>query len=372
MSLRGRSGRAARALTVSFMAGTGLAGSGMLAGASAAEFQPKARLHLDYAAHDADRRQLADDFSVRRARIGFEAGINPLWSVEATYDFAGEEFKTVALEYEGWRAGDITIGQSKLPFSLGELESSGDMSLAERALPLEAFVPARRLGVTLQRNGRRYTAAAMIFGSTIDGDQRGRGIAGRFSYTPVHSGAQVVHLGIGAIMEKPREAVDIDAAPESRVADVDLVNTGKLDGIDRIDRIGLELAGRSGSLSLQGEWVHLKLDRSRGMAAAALDGWYVQGSWVLTGEMRAYKNGRFKGILPSRRAGALELTARYSHVDLDDGDVRGGQESNWTLGLNYHLNRHAGIMANYIQVRSTRRGVEDDPGIAQLRAWFEF
>lgn len=354
------------------MAGIGFAGPGMLTGASAADFQPKARLHIDYAAHDADRRQLADDFSVRRARIGFEARTTHLWSIDATYDFASEEFKTVALEYEGWHVGDVTIGQTKLPFSLGELESSGAMTLAERALPVDAFAPSRRLGIALEHHDRRYTAAAMIFGSAIDGDERGRGVAARLSYAPLHAGTRVIHLGIAAVTEKPREAVDIDAAPESRVADVDIVNTGKLDEVERIDRVGLELAGRSGPLSLQAEWLHARLDRPAGTPDAGLDGWYVQGSWVLTGEMRAYKNGRFKGIVPSRRTGALELTARYSHVDLDDDDVRGGQESNWTLGLNYHLNRHAGVMANYIRVRSTRRGIRDDPGIAQLRAWFEF
>lgn len=372
--------RYARVLPVWLAACFGATGLGAANSAKAVEFKPKAQLQLDYAAHEADVRPLVDDVGVRRARAGLEVRFDRVWSFEASYDVAsgGEfrpsdgEFKTVALQYEGWREADVTIGQAKLPFSLQELEGSGDLRFAERALPVDAFALSRRLGVGLDRHRKRYTASLMVFGPSIDHDDRGRGAAARLTIAPIETDLTVVHLGAAAVTEKPEGAVDIDTGPESRVGGVDFVNTGDIDEVERVERLGFEAAGRSGPLSLQAEWLRASLERRPGNPGATFTGWYLEGSWVLTGERRAYKNGRFRGLAPSRRAGALELTARYSRVDLDDADVRGGRENNWTVGLNYHVNEHFGVLANYIKVRSERRGVEDDPDILHIRVRLAF
>jgi phosphate-selective porin OprO and OprP len=66
------------------------------------------------------------------------------------------------------------------------------------------------------------------------------------------------------------------------------------------------------------------------------------------------------------------LAARYSHIDLDHGQVRGGQESNLTLGLNWYANDYMRVMANFIKVDSKRRGESDDPNILLLRTQIAF
>lgn len=349
-----------------------------MADATAFEITPQARLHLDYAAHDADVKPMEDDFLLRRAYFGVEGKFNDDWSFEATYGFSDVdpsfkdvsddgEFKTVAVEYEGWQAGDVSIGQFKVPFGMEEMQSSNNISFAERSLPVDAFKLSRRLGVGLDRNRDRYTLAAMVFGGTIDDGDVGQGAATRFTFTPVRSDQTVLHLGLALSTEAPRGDVDFDTRPESRVADVKFVNTGNLDHVDRINRLGLEAAWQSGPLSVRTEWMRAEVDRHTGSPDASLDGWYVAGSWVLTGESRGYKNGVFKGIKASRPGGAWELSTRYSHINLDDGRVRGGEEDNFTLGLNYYANRHLRIMANYIKVSSQRRGKSDDPAILLLR-----
>ena len=358
----------------------GVSGPGAARDAMAFEVTPEGRLHLDYAAYDADAEPHADDLIVRRAVFGLDGKFGDDWSFEIAYEFASDgeirpgdgHFRDVALEYEGWGAADVTVGQFKLPFGLEELSSSNNILFVERALPVDAFAPSRRMGIGLDRHGDRYTFTAMAFGSSLDGDDRGRGAAARFTVAPVHADDTVVHLGIAAVVEHPRSDVDFDASPESRVADVDFVNTGDIDGIDRIDRIGIEAAWKSGPVSAQAEWMRAALGRDSGRADADLQGWYVAGSWILTGESRAYDDGAFKGAAPGRRGGAWELTARYSHLDLDAADIRGGEERNRTLGLNYYANEHLRIMANYIQVRSRRRGATDDPDIFQIRAQLVF
>ena len=48
--------------------------------------------------------------------------------------------------------------------------------------------------------------------------------------------------------------------------------------------------------------------------------------------------------------GGLELAARYSTVDLDDGNVRGGVVSDITVGLNWYLNPNTVVKLNYAYI----------------------
>lgn len=346
--------------------------------AVAFEVEPKAKLHMDYGTQDADVTPMDSGWIVRRAEIGLEGKFNDNWSFEVEYDLSDGrdlrprdgDWEDVSLTYEGWRVGDVSLGQSKIPFGLAEMTGSNDLTFIERALPVDALAPSRRIGVAFSRTPDNYTLSAMVFGSSIGNDDRGYGAAARLTLVPVHTADTVVHLGVAAVIEEPRSKVDFDAAPESRVPDVDFVNTGRIDDVDRVDRFGLEAAWRKGPLSLQAEWMQANVRRGAGLPDATFDGWYAQGSWVLTGESRPYKNGRFKGIEPTSRAGAWEVTARYSRIDLDDSDIFGGIERNVTVGLNYYLNDHLRIMFNYIQVQSERRGQTDNPDILLLRAQF--
>lgn len=356
----------------------GCIGPAMASDADAFQWEPKARLHMDYGANDPDVAPMPDGWFVRRAILGLEGQFDEDWLFEVGYGFAsgGEirsadgQFRDVALTYAGWSAGDVSVGQFKVPFGLEEAISSNDISFVERALPIDAFALSRRMGIGFSRGRAGYTFRAMVFGASISGRDRGRGAAARFTLAPVHTRDTVVHFGIAAATGKPHGEVGFATAPESRVADVDLVHTGDLAGVDRVNRLGLESAWRSGPYSVQAEWMQAAVERDHGRSDPDLDGWYVAGSWVLTGESRPYAGGRFKGIEPARPQGAWEVTLRYSRIDLDDGDVRGGRERNVTAGLNYYLGEHVRVMLNYIRVHSRRHGQTDDPNILLLRAQF--
>ncbi|MBW3560424.1 MAG: porin, partial [Proteobacteria bacterium] len=122
---------------------------------------------------------------------------------------------------------------------------------------------------------------------------------------------------------------------------------------------GAELAVQRGALLVESESFRLGVERRVGaLADPRFDGWYLQGSWVLTGEPRKYNaaNGAFDAPSPKRafdpRAGgwgAFELAARYSDLDLNFAEgvlgtapsqdaVRGGEQRIWALGLNWYLN----------------------------------
>ena len=340
--------------------------------ANAFELKPKGELQFDYATHDADVRPLDDDGIVRRAELGVEGKISSDWSFELVYDFAdGGEFNDAYIEYGGWKLGDISVGQFKPPFGLDKQISSSDTMFIERALPIDAFTLSRRVGVGFTRAEDNYTATIMAFGSSIEGDE-GPGIAARYTYTPINNDKNVVHLGIAAAVDNPEDTVNLRTYPESQPTDVRFVRTGRLEDVDRISRLGLEFAWKSGPYSAQAEWLRANVDSNVDSDNGNFDGWYVSGSWILTGESREYKKGRFRGVKPNGKLGAWELAARYSSIDLNDDEVQGGQENNVTLGLNWYVNDHFRFSGNYIKVDSERRGISDDPNIFLVRAQATF
>ena len=121
-----------------------------------------------------------------------------------------------------------------------------------------------------------------------------------------------------------------------------LLDTGSLPDVDEV--ILRRRRGRDGPRPLlRAGRVHAVLLRRSGRDGdgdarrnASFDGWYLQASYVLTGERRRYSpsTGTFQGVKPKRKWGAVEIAVRYSTLDLNDTSVTGGDEEDWTVGLN--------------------------------------
>lgn len=335
------------------------------------------RVQLDYAFYDDDVRELGDGGEVRRARLFAEGQLAPDWTYKAQFDFAGGDVATkdLYLAYTGLAAGTVTLGQFKQPLSLENLTSSKYLTFIERALPT-GLASDRRLGIGFETGGDRFVFAASAYGQEVEeeGIDEGLGAGARVAYTPYRGDDALLHLGLAAAWEEAPDASDtlrLRVRPESHVTDVRLVDTGTLDGVDDLTRMGLEAAWVQGPFSLQGEY--LGVDVSRTLAPDFTgDGWYVFGSWFLTGESRPYKGGAFGRVKPRGEHGAWELALRYSTLDFDDGSVAGGEEDNLTLGLNYYVTSHLKFQGNYTQVESTRAGIADDPDILQFRLAYDF
>ena len=136
-----------------------------------------------------------------------------------------------------------------------------------------------------------------------------------------------------------------------------------------------------GPASLQAEWIKAETQDTLALGDPEYDGFYVYLSYFLTGEHRPYKmtSGVFDRVKPNRNfldggCGALELAGRYSHLDLDDGPIAGGELDDYTLGLNWYWNPNTRVMFNYVRANVEREdlGLDEEADLVQLRLQFDF
>ena len=276
------------------------------------------------------------------------------------------------------------FGHLKEPFSLEMRTSITSTTFMERALPNEAFVPSRNLGIRFNKPvlDEKMTLAAGAFlntGSFSDvgeakdrmTEANGYNLTARITGLPWYAdeGERLVHLGL-SYSHGVRNDVDEDdriqfrARPESRITDERLVDTGFFFA-DNVDLINPELAIVLGPFSLQGEYFHTFTDAD-GKDDPEFWGFYVYGSYFLTGEHRNYNasSGVFSRVRPKHNFrplkggwGAWELGLRYSYIDLNDDDIKGGKESNFTAGLNWYLSPNYRLMFNYVRANVKDRAI---------------
>ena len=104
------------------------------------------------------------------------------------------------------------------------------------------------------------------------------------------------------------------------------------------------------------------VDRSNAKTAY-LDGGYVQVGYFLTGEHRPYDRvaGAIDRVRPfedfflartdrglERGMGAWEVALRFSHLDLNNGNISGGVVNDLTFGVNWFCNPFCKVVFNYI------------------------
>ncbi len=364
----------------------------------------RGRMHLDTALFSGDLVNADNGTKFRRTRLGAGGGMFDVFKWQIEMDFAGTAgdlqqtaFKDVFLEMTDLPLlQTIKIGHFKEPASLEELTSSNHITMQERSV-LNCFIPARNLGVQVGGHNELETATFHIgLFREVDetpprtfGQNGGNALTMRATWLPWYDeateGRGLLHVGgYYSYRDVEDDRLRFRQRPDNSFSDR-FVNTGTMLDAANWHLVGVELALVYGPFSVQSEYVKALVHR-RENADPGFDAMYVELSYWLTGEHRAYRRsgGRFDRVTPYENffrvrdedgiirmgTGGWQATYRYGHIDLVDASVNGGRGNVHTLGLNWHLTRNSRMMANYIQ--ATRDGADGYLHAVTMRAQFDF
>lgn len=331
--------------------------------------------------YDSDRTDLGDDRlgRIRRAELIIKgSGGGPLdWVVG--WDAKAEKFLDVNLRGR-WDSGEykhsLQAGQFKQPTSLEELSSTRSNDFISKAAVTNTFVVARRVGLGYSVRRGPVSMAASVFGDELtSGQAEGAGWAARATWAPIHADGRTLHLGLNhSRHDVADDTLRLRARPQADLADIRLVDTGRLPGTTALAGTGLEAMWIDGPLKLQGEYVQARGQR-HGHADMDSHGGYASAVFNLGGHAWTYDNGVPAMAKADEVAGGIwQLGARIDQLDLDDGAVRGGRMQTLTLGVNWYVTAYAKLALNWVKVDSERFNpaagavLADDPTITELRA----
>ncbi|MCE9648623.1 MAG: OprO/OprP family phosphate-selective porin [Parvibaculum sp.] len=352
-----------------------------------------------------DNKTGANDFSsgtqLRRARLGIDGTIQSDWLYRLEIDVGsasrddsatGEvDVKDAYVQWKGIEKTVITIGQHKTPNTLQQAYSSTDTLFVENPLFVEAFTNRTtaggdyKAGISAKYSDVNWTATAGVFGENfaINGGgnsggtatpvykDEGWGPAARLTWAPVNGVDKTLHLGVSGYWRDTggrTSGVRFRSGPEVSVDSTRLVDTGNI-ATKNYSFAGAELAGQYGPFYFESEYGRTDVSRIAG-DDVSFDGGYAGASWVITGESRDYKDGAFARIKPKKSFsltngtwGAWEVAARYSTLDLNDANIAGGKEDNYSVGLNWYPNPYLRLLVDYIHFDATK-GLAKDEGDA--------
>lgn len=323
---------------------------------------------------DEDVKNFVDDAEFRRAEIIFRLKNENNTEFFVGYDPRADKWLDVYGKFMVGPGGQVRIGQYKQNMNLEELITTKSIDFVARALP-NAFTIGRRLGVEYMQFGSNWTASAGVYDRELTSNAgKGTGVVLRGTYAPIYDLEETLHFGVAlSSQEQFKEVARFSARPEAELTPLRLVDTGIIANAERNTQIGLEAAYSKGPWAVQSEYLRANVTRGAGLDDFTADGWYVYGTWFVTGEFKTYKQGKFDYPVPNDPGkGALQLALRYSSIDLDDGSVRGGEEQNWTVGANWYWRSNFKLVLDYTAVNSEKAGVSDDPNIVSARFQFMF
>jgi phosphate-selective porin OprO/OprP len=301
----------------------------------------------------------------RRARLYASGVIDKVWKWKFQFDFTDlddepqEGIEDAYVEYTGMPVS-IAVGQKKAPFTLEEMTSSKYITFIERSMVVNAMssiVGNRRGGLHFHTKfNDQFTLGAAVTGNRVTADDFASEYAftARGTWSPIHNDQQSVHLGVGGGYRNIDEDLRVRARPGWHLTDRP-VNTGSI-AVDSVTSYGVEAAWVYGPWSVQGEYIQYDGDEAPGVVVDQDgSGYYVYGSYYLTGETRRYnwKGGNFKSTkvrspFGKGGPGAWEVAARYGSLDLDD--ALGGEIDAFTAALNWYVNNNIMFKLNYNKV----------------------
>lgn len=355
------------------------------------KFKVRGRVYMDYVGQEVDGAgAVADSESqnsrIRTARLGVEGQWNSSWAYKAEVNFAGNQavWEDLILEYKPTENISVLAGNFKI-VSLENITSSRYTTFMERGAFNDLIDAGRVMNLGVKTGGENWTAAVYASGDSLNdadvaSEAESAGVNGRVTFAPILTDSTQVHLG-GWARYRDRGGDTAFSYRNRNNTNVGsrYVDTGAVGQSDTT--YGLEAALVQGPFSVQGEYARVNADAGA-LGDREAQGYYVYGSWFVTGESRTYEAkkgefGRTKILNPVTAGGpgAWELGVRYDATDYTDfGTSKAGEYSAWTAGATWYPFPYVRFMANYTAAQNDNPLVTNDVDVNtfQMRAQFDF
>lgn len=311
----------------------------------------------------------------RRLRVEVSGTIHENMFYKLDFEFSNPNNPQILDAYVGFQDvpffQTIILGNQLRPLGFDVMTSSNDVIFMESPLVFgDGNVDSRRIGV-LSRGYSADESTNWQYGFFELPNVQNNGqylfesfegsLNARLTRTPFYSsgGQDYVHWGVNAAFFSANDDAELQSKPELRTQSA-WIDTDDIDNSDWANTSGIEGLINLGSLSIGGEWNGSTVHRTGGDSELFFDGGYLYVAYFLTGEYQPFdrKLGVLSKVRPLRNfspshpccggPGAWQVAARISYFDLSDDDVLGGDESNFTLGLNWWLNPDARFMFNFV------------------------
>lgn len=331
------------------------------------------RAEGDYALYRGDIPSSESGGDLRRLRVGV-AGLATFldqvsYKLELDLTDGTNNFSDLYVQWDLPKRGALRVGNQRVSQSLSAMTSSLSHLFMEEPLPVSAFSLSRRLAVSYDHDWRRFGLHGIFFTRDPNNNAGKYGWALRMFTKPIRGPRQIGHVGFSMVSEKMDREARYRVRPESHVTNIRLVDTGLFEDVQYQHVLGLEMAGGLGSNSVKLELFRARWERDQGRHNT-FNGAYLEAGHFLTGQDFNYKKGKF--VRPQLEPGtrAWEIGLRASWVDLNDRDVRGGEQLNVGAALNYYPRPNLRFMLNLLRFRTDSVAGDDRGWILQTRVQF--
>jgi phosphate-selective porin OprO/OprP len=338
-----------------------------------------------------------DGFLLRRARFGLEATLFKYYDFRFLPDFGSGQTRLTDgyMNVRYWESFQFIAGKFKQPFSYEQLIQDRFTPLMERSL-IDQLVPQRDLGAMVQ--GQNLFAGRLDYGVAVsNGVQNGdadtdnsKDLNARVAVRPFavweESPLRRLQLGMSGgfgVLYSPVNPSGLrspDGVPFFQFLNGVLADGGR-------SRWSPEVAYFLEGLGMSAQYFHMtqRLRAANGSPVhVPFDGFYVQGTYLLTGEERTGYSQQIAPLRPFDPAangtglGAIELVGRVSRLVAGDRVFAGGPNrladpaavsngaTEMTLGVNWYLNRWARVQFNWEHVWFDRPVRLGGPGAGGL------
>ena len=268
--------------------------------------------------------------------------------------------------------GRMQIGKTKAPISMERIMGMVFEQIMERPTHLDALLDSRSIGIDFSDMifNQRFTWKIGFFNNWLEEDElsfseANQELVGRIT-TVAYEDAdkeRLLHLGAAYRYVDVREgSTSYAVGPEQWFVEPWL-DTGSFPA-DATATYTLEMSYLDGPLWIASEYTSTSVD-SPEFAHPTFNGYHVVANYFLTGEHRGYNKlrGIVRRITPivdftKEGWGAVEISARYSSLDLTDKAIEGGNMQITSLGLIWHPQRDTQFHMQWSHVDLDRLNME--------------